>query len=147
MQSLEKKAKDYLAKFGITASVLAKWKFKRIAGSIWLISKELAENRAFNVHTAGLRLLHITKLGFKPTTYALQFLAPHIKKRVCSVNKDELLAILNGKSVKKVEENGYVAVRYFNHIIGCGLIRSNMLYSQFPKPIKNALLELLKARK
>jgi len=140
----EKEAKKYLAKFGIPEGLFSKWKFMEISGSLWLVSNELVKNNLFNPQTTGLRLLHITKHSFKPTSYALQFLAPHIKKRIFTVNTDELLSLLNGNSVKKAGPNGYVAVSYSGHIIGCGIIRNNILYSQFPKAIKNALVELLK---
>jgi NOL1/NOP2/fmu family ribosome biogenesis protein len=144
LQSLRKEAEDYLAKFGVPASVLSRWEFKKVASSIWLVSKDLKQNEAFNIQTSGLRLLHITKLGFKPTSYALQFLAPYISARVCDVNKEELLSILKGNAVEKETESGYVAIRYKGLILGCGLVRDNMLYSQFPKVIRNILLELLK---
>ena len=144
MQSLRKEAEDYLAKFGVPASALSRWKLKKVASSIWLVSKDFKQNEAFNTQTSGLRLLHVTKLGFKPTSYALQFLAPHISARICDVNKEELLSILKGNAVEKESQNGYVAIRYKGLILGCGLVRDKMLYSQFPKVIRNTLLELLK---
>lgn len=142
MQSSEN-PEEALAEFGISKKVLAKWHIEKVGSSFWLIPKELKRFDCFNVQTMGLRILEKTKLGLKPTSYGLQFLAPYIKSRVVDLNSQELLSIIKGMPVEKNASAGYVAVRYKGLILGCGLAKQGKIYSQFPKVLAQALAEIL----
>lgn len=143
MQSLRKEVEEYFAKFGVPKRAFADKEFVKVGNSIWLVTKGLKMPKDLNVQTAGLRVLHITKWGFKPTSFALQLLAKHISKRICEVNEKELLDLIEGKPLIRKMENGYVALKFRGKIIGCALSTGEKIYSQLPKILMQSFRELL----
>ncbi len=143
MQNLRKKVEEYFAQFGIPKKAFKHFEFLERGSSIWLVSKDLKKVEGFNIQTFGLRILHTTKWGLKPTSFALQFFAPYIKKRICSVNERELLDLIKGKPLEKSMEAGYVALKFRGKIIGCALSDGKMIRSQLPKLLMQIFTELL----
>lgn len=143
MQSLRKEVEGYFAKFGVPKRAFADKEFVKVGNSIWLVGKKLKKPEAFNVQTLGLRIMHIVKWGLKPTSFALQLLAEHISKRVCEVNSEELLNMIEGKPLAKKMEKGYVALKFRGKIIGCALSTGEKIYSQLPKVLIQSFKELL----
>ncbi|MEM4662890.1 MAG: hypothetical protein QXM75_02625 [Candidatus Diapherotrites archaeon] len=141
MQNLEKEIEELLLSFGIKLEFLERWQIERIGNSYWITSKGLKSVNGFNVQCKGLRIAEKTKLGLKPTSYGLQFLAPYIKNRVVELSKEELLSIVKAQPIRKNCDDGYIAVSFGGHIIGCALAKQRMIYSQFPKVLAIAISE------
>ncbi|MCX8190139.1 MAG: hypothetical protein N3F05_02830 [Candidatus Diapherotrites archaeon] len=141
MQSLEKEIEELLLSFGINLAIIEKWHIEKAGNSFWLTSKGLKICEGFNMQCKGLRVAEKTKLGWKPTSYFLQFFATYITKKIVEINKNELLSIIKGTPVEKNCENGYVAIRFKGHIVGCGLCKNGKVYSQLPKELAIALSE------
>ncbi|MEM4598254.1 MAG: hypothetical protein QW400_01025 [Candidatus Diapherotrites archaeon] len=142
MQNSEKEIEDLLLIFGVKRELLENYNIEKIGNSYWLTSKGLKSFEGFNVQCKGLRIAERTKLGLKPTSYGLQFFGQQIKENVVDLKKDELLSIIKGKPIAKSCKDGYIALRLEGYVVGCGLCKKGLVYSQLPKSIATALLEL-----
>ncbi|MEM2566840.1 MAG: hypothetical protein QXY85_08490, partial [Candidatus Nitrosocaldus sp.] len=116
------------------------------ADSIWVTSADLScADVLGKVSSIGMRLAHIMDGRFKPTSYALMWLQPHIKSGIVSVTLDELVKLLLGQSVKLRSDNtrGFVAIAFEGDILGCGFFTGDELRCEMPKGRRAELLDVL----
>lgn len=110
---------------------------KEVAGDIWLTTAD--HDTEMRVKTYGIRFIRLQDIGLKPTTYALQFLDNVLEKNVVTVQKEELACLLEGDLIAVDEIDGvpdgegYVALRYADRVIGCGLYKNGTISSRIPK--------------
>lgn len=141
LQDLESEAWDYIEKrFGVTYEDLEEFSMQNRSGDIWITTGKREENS----ETEGFRFLRDTKHGFKPTTYALQFLGEKLNSNTVEVNEEELEVLLDGGMIERVmEEKGYVAIIFEDQVIGCGLYKDELVSSRVPKGRASHLVEYL----
>jgi len=98
------------------------------------LSPHLGSLGTIQVEVLGLRLVRKTNKGWKPTSAALQFLAPWISKNLVQLEPEEEIHFLQGQAIQRAfeVEPGYVAVQGRSGILGCGLYRPPFLLSQIP---------------
>lgn len=106
---------------------------KKVSGDYWIVSSEMETE--LEVETYGIRFLRTTGRGLKPTTYCLQLLQENLGKNVVEVDREELLDLLNRENMidRKMEKNGYVAIKYEKRVIGCGFYKGEKVSSRIPK--------------
>ncbi len=133
-------------RFGIPTFVFDGLNFVESADSIWVTSADLScADVLGKVSSIGMRLAHIMDGRFKPTSYALMWLQPHIKSGIISVTLDELVKLLLGQSVKLRSDNtrGFVAIAFEGDILGCGFFTGDELRCEMPKGRRAELLDVL----
>jgi len=128
---------SYLAaRFGIPEEIFADYGILDAGSNLRLVSASphLDSLSAIKVEVLGLRLVRKTNKGWKPTSAALQFLAPWISKSVIQLEPAEEIPFLQGRAIERAfeVEPGYVAVQGRTGILGCGLYRPPFLLSQIP---------------
>ncbi len=113
--------------------------FYKKSNSIWGTSQET--KKYDNCKTQGIRALRDTNLGKKPTTYFLQLIGEKIQKNIYELSQKEFNEIILNREVRKKQEfgYGYIAFRYKNKIIGCGLQDREGIKTQIPKGRTNIL--------
>lgn len=144
MQSSKKRLKDYFSqRFGVNEDFWEEYETYEKGESIWITSHSRGLEDKFV--SAGLRALRTGGRSLKPTTYVLQFLGDKLNRNVVELGKEELRELLSESSVLKSGYSpGYVALKYRNQIIGCGLKHSaSSLRNQIPKRRAEVLLEIL----
>ncbi|MFB6077103.1 MAG: hypothetical protein ABEK12_03165 [Candidatus Nanohaloarchaea archaeon] len=135
----------YLAdRFGVARADLAGFELVRRSGDFWLVSA--ATDPARDAETMGIRFVRDQEIGFKPTTYALQFLGDAVADARVQVDRTELLRLLEGGTVDRDVSDGYVALVYDDRIAGCGLSRRGTVESMIPKGRAQELQEILEEK-
>ena len=132
----------FSSRFDVDDNFWDDFKVHEKGNSLWITSSniELLENFV----ASGIRALRIMNHGFKPTTYILQFLNHEINKNVVNLSHEELKVLIFDREVIKTDlPRGYVALRYEEEVIGCGLRDSKGLRSQIPKGLARELEEIL----
>jgi len=147
LPSSESKSWKYLEeRFGVKRKEITKYKIIERSGDYWIVSKNFGTvKNDLEIDTAGLRLLRKTGIGLKPTTYALQLLENQIKKNIVTLEKNELLKLLKREKMipRKLDEEGYVALKYKGRIIGCGMYKDNVVSSRIPKGRSKEFAEMI----
>lgn len=122
-------------RFGVEVEDLEK-----ISGDYWLFTGE----KYGEPESRGFRFLRESEIGFKPTTYALQYLDDRIEKNRVELNEEEFRTLLEGEMIERVmDEKGYVALVYRDRVVGCGFYMDELVSSRIPKGRGKELLELL----
>ena len=137
---------DYLSnRFGIEKRLLDNYELVENSGDIWIVSTGIEDYEKLEVETYGIRFLRITGRGMKPTTYGLQLIENSIERNIVEVDKDELKLLLARKEMipRDLEEDGYVAIKYEENIIGCGFYKENVVSSRIPKGRSKELLKII----
>lgn len=147
MRSSEDEPKRYLRKrFGVGEEELRDHRMVERSGDYWLIpSVSVEEVEELDLETAGIRFLRRTGRGLKPTTYGLQVIEDGITRNVVQVERDELSKLLRreGMIPRDIEEEGYVAIRFKDKVIGCGMFKDGVVSSRIPKGRGSELAEIL----
>ncbi len=120
-------------RFGVLRDELEKFELRKISGDYWLCSK--GSETDLETETEGIRFLRETGRGMKPTTYGLQILGDSIDKNIVDLDKEEFLKLLKREEMipRRIEEEGYVALRFEGHIVGCGYYKGEKVSSRIPK--------------
>ncbi len=134
-------------RYGIPEEVFRDVEFLETRKAIWMVSQEMLsqENQSIlslkRINFAGIRLLRKTGRSFKPTTSGLQIIGSNATKNVVELQRDTLMQLLKTGHVKAdlPEQRGFVILRYQGTVLGCGLIKDGILYSQFPRGRAEAL--------
>lgn len=127
-------------RFGVPEEVFEPYDFFATGkGTIWALRRsERAPGgiKGLRYEALGMVIMRRRKLGWKPTTNAIQVFGRYAKKNVVELNEAQMRAFVAGEAVRGpfpgIEE-GYVIVRYRGVPLGCGLYRRGMLISQVPK--------------
>lgn len=130
-------------RFGVERSDLDQYSLVQKSGDIWLVSRGLETE--LETETEGFRFIRVTDRGLKPTTYALQFLGDLISKNVVEIEKEELLKLLRREEMidRDLDEDGYVALKYGERIVGCGMYKADVVSSRVPKGRGKELAQIL----
>ena len=124
--------------FGVSSSYLDGYGFYKIGeNKVWLFDGEFDGDLS---HEAlGLPFLRINQEHPKPTSVALQYLNDRVSKNIVELDKTDARNFVGGETVERefdVESLGYVAVRYRDDVLGCGLYFPGELRSQIPKSMR-----------
>lgn len=131
-------------RFGIEK--LEGYRLEKKSGDLWLVSDQV--DTELEVETWGVRLLRNKERGFKPTSYALQFLGDKISRNIIEVDRSELLMLLKREGMidRDLDEDGYVALKFEGRVIGCGFYRDDVVSSRVPKGRSNELVKILEGQ-
>ncbi len=116
---------------------------------IWINSFSDVNTLKGKVISLGIPLMRIIREDvFKPTSWGLIFLDREIKKNRVELDKITLKEFLErGKiklnQIKEECEDGFVAISFEGKIIGCGVLKNNILYQKLPNARRKELLEIL----
>jgi NOL1/NOP2/fmu family ribosome biogenesis protein len=123
------KAEKYLKeRFGADASDLT---LKKVNGDYWLTSSLQSD---LEFETEGIRAVRVMDIGLKPTTYLLQLLDDNITRNIVELDRGELEILEEGGMVQReMGEKGYVALKFENRVIGCGLYKDELVSSRVPE--------------
>ncbi len=143
MQNSKNELRKYFSKrFDVEEDYWSHFKTHEKGSSIWISSKEIELLNKFVA--SGLRALRIMDYGYKPTTYILRFLDDKIGENIVDLEINDLKKlVLENKRIEHDVDDGYVALRFRNSVIGCGLKDSNGLQSRIPKGLARELEEIL----
>lgn len=130
-------------RFGVDKEDLQGYRIKKKFGDFWLLSADMETE--LETETEGFRFLRVTGRGLKPTTYALQFLGDRISENIVEVNRDELLELLRREEMieRHLETDGYVALKYQDRIVGCGMYKADVVSSRVPKGRGKELAQII----
>lgn len=140
-------------RFGVLedAAVLQGVTLKEVSDDIWLTTTD--NDTPMSVKTYGIRFIRVQDVGFKPTTYALQFLDGAIDRNMVELELEQLQTLLDGEMIPEeqvsgtLEEDGYVAIRYAGRVVGCGLYKNGKVSSRIPKGRGKELADALQEKK
>lgn len=127
-------------RFGIGETLHSRMAFwQRGNRTLWMANPELELFEGVNVEGMGVPLAQKTNRGLKPKSFALQYLAPHIREAVVEL-PDEAAAwrFVSGQTQNLLTQAspGYVLVRCGPFALGCGLYTRGQLHSQLPKALQ-----------
>lgn len=141
----------YGERFGVPSRVMERFSFIRRGDMVWATTAriKLAEN--LNIISAGVRMLRLSRDNQikKPTTAGLQLLGSHLRKNIINVSTAQLTELLlRGRitldeKVLECAEDGFVAVKWKQWIVGCARLKGNRLFNQIPSGRVRDLLEAL----
>jgi NOL1/NOP2/sun family putative RNA methylase len=132
---------EFCQRFGCDRRELEAFRFWQKGGRVlWLSFPACQPPPSAPVEAVGIPFLHLTHRGFKPKTFALQYLAPLLRKGVVELPDVEAAKrFVAGQSQNFAvpgEEPGYVLVRFGPFALGCGLLARGQLHSQIPKGLQ-----------
>lgn len=126
----------FAGRFGIPREFFENYALLDWGSNLRLVSRSphLEAVEGLKIEVVGLRLARRTHKGWKPTSAALQFLAPQIRKNLILLEPAEAISFLRGEALQRPfdAEPGYVAVEGKSGVLGCGLYRPPLLLSQIP---------------
>ena len=108
-------------------------------GTIWALRRSERAPRGvegLRYEALGMVIMRKGKLGWKPTTNAIQVFGRYARKNVVELGEAQMRAFVAGEAVRGPFpglEEGYVVVCYRGIPLGCGLYRRGVLLSQVPK--------------
>ena len=130
----------WAGRFGVPEEVFEPYElFITGKGTIWALRRSERAPRGvegLRYEALGMVIMRKGKLGWKPTTNAIQVLGRYTRKNVVELNEAQMRAFVAGEDVKGPFpglEEGYVIVSYGGVPLGCGLYRRGVLRSQVPK--------------
>lgn len=143
MPNSKKTVKNYFYnRFAVKKDFWEPFETHKKGKSIWVTSNSLIHDE--NFVASGIRALRTKSINPKPTTYILQFLNSEIKKNTVDLTKEELKTMVFDRNY--IESNlstGYIALKYQDKVIGCGLKDSKGLRTQIPKGKSKELEEII----
>lgn len=125
-------------RFGVEEGDLEGLSFVEVSGDVWLASEE---ETSLEAETRGIRAVRVMDIGLKPTTYLLQLLGGKLSRNVVEVDEEEFRALLNGDMIeRKLDEKGYVAIKFDGKVFGCGFYMDELVSSRIPEGRAEELL-------
>lgn len=142
LPSLESCERYLKERFG-AEKVLEKYRFVERSGDFWIIPRKMELKEKYM--TAGIRAFRDTGIGIKPTTYFLQFLGETIEKNIVDLSINDLeRLVFKREKIDTGKKSGYIALKFRDNIIGCGLVKRGKLETQIPKGRAKTLEQNLK---
>ncbi len=124
-------------RFGVPEEVFEPYDFYlKGKGTIWAVRRFERLPTGLRLEALGMVIMRKGKLGWKPTTNAIQVFGRYARKNVVDLDERQMRAFVAGEAIKgpfEGLEEGYVVVRYKGRPLGCGLYRGGVLRSQVPK--------------
>ena len=128
-------------RFGIEKEAFTHYAFwQRGHRVLWMSDAGCGPPPETPVEGVGMPILELTNRGPKPKTFALQLLAPWVRRNL--VELPDLAAarrFVSGQTQNLQAPGvapGYVLVRYGPFALGCGLYARGQLFSQIPKGLQ-----------
>lgn len=140
---MESEAYSYLEdRFGVTKEDFEGLELREKNDDIWLASEHSSD---FEAETVGIRAVRNMSIGFKPTTYLLQYLGSSIERNIVDIREEEFLKLLRREEMveREMSEKGYVALRFNGRIVGCGFYMDEKVSSRIPKGRSEELADIL----
>ncbi len=134
LNSREKKAlyKQLEEQFGVTEKLPYLF-LENTKDKIFLLSPDFANLNVnnLNVNNKGLYFAKKERDGLRLSIEGAQLIKP--KKNIISLNDKESHLWMMGKDVPMEGHKGYVIVKFNNDILGCGILKNNILRNMVPK--------------
>jgi len=132
-------------RFGVPPAIFAPYELMASSRTVYLVrkSEHLEDIATLTVQQAGLPFIRKVAGHLKPTTVAVQRFGHLATRNVFDLEDDLRSFVEEGELEVELdnEEAGYIIVKSFSHIWGCGLfLPPGRLLCRFPKKIKSALL-------
>ena len=135
LPDLRQEIESYFAdRFAVDRSCWEPYQFKEKSGSYWLLGADLEPDNA--VIAQGIRLLRERRVRKKPTSHGLRFLGATVQANIVSLSRDELARLVFDREELPGYDDiseGYVALSFKNHVIGCGRKRRTGIETQISK--------------
>ncbi|MEM9214647.1 MAG: RsmB/NOP family class I SAM-dependent RNA methyltransferase [Cyanobacteria bacterium P01_F01_bin.150] len=123
---------------------------------LWIANQSctvLAASISVPVETIGIPLVRRTSHSFKPTTASLQRFGQHVQNRFLSLNQEQCQRFMKGQEqvlkLQNIKEQtsvnadsfdeslkGFVHVRHGLYELGCGRVKTDVLYPEIPKILR-----------
>lgn len=100
-----------------------------------VMNKEISKERPKNFISKGIVCGRRTTFGVKPTTDFIQLFGDLADKNFAQITREEMLRYAKGEDLQREFdlENGYVILKYGNHILGIGLCVNKKIKNQVAK--------------
>lgn len=130
-------------RFRVGEDDLKDFKIVKVSGDYWICPVQLETGK--EIETLGFRFVRETGRGFKPTTYALQFLGDRVSRNIVNLDKKEFLKLLKREDMieRDLGSEGYVALKFEGRIVGCGFYKDEKVSSRIPKGRGKELSKIL----
>jgi len=128
-------------RFGIPPSALAGHRLVRKGEHVYAVRREAADVcETLDWVSAGLRVFRLSGSDrFKLSTPGAQVFGSAATARVHDLAGEELLALVEGRSIPSAWEPGPAILRYGGTPVGLGLVRGGQLVSQLPRSVTENL--------
>jgi NOL1/NOP2/fmu family ribosome biogenesis protein len=141
--SISREAVNYFEeRFGVPREAFAELRFFEKGVEIWA-SAGVPPSALRARRPAGLRALRRRPDGLKPTSSFLMTLDRWISRARFEISRDDLLQLLLGRRLSTGAPDGYVALSFRGHIVGCGRAHSGALQALIPTGRRRELLDVL----
>ena len=124
-------------RFGIPEEVFEPYEFfVRGRNTIWALRRSDKTPWGLRFEALGMVIMRRGKLGWKPTTNAIQVFGRHATRNVVDLDEEQMRTFVAGGTIRGPFpglEEGYVIARYRGVPLGCGLYTHGVLKSQVPK--------------
>ncbi|MEM5812889.1 MAG: hypothetical protein QW480_01235 [Candidatus Aenigmatarchaeota archaeon] len=127
-------------RFGIKKEIFSKYNFYKTSKKVWIANKSLehANLDGITFESLGMHFATINKKRktFKISTDASQIFGRFATKNIVEINDEKLIDVLRGFDLINFEseaEDGYVLLKYKEHILGVGLKNKNFIKNMIPK--------------
>lgn len=129
-----------MARFGIPESIFQDYVFIKSGRKVWITTQDVVDRNfsGLNVEAAGMLFVRWEKKKekIKLTTNAAQIFGKYATKNIVEVNEEKLHQVICGLNLYDVDtdcEDGYVILKYREHILGIGLKQKNFIKNMIPK--------------
>ncbi len=130
--------KEINERFGIPINVFDDYVFVKSNKKVWIFGKEASEKNfsGLFVECFGMLFARLDKGRVKPTTNAAQIFGKYATKNVVEIGEAEMYDVLRGLNLYDFEcdaKDGYVLLKYKEHILGVGLKQGKFIKNMIPK--------------
>ncbi len=126
-------------RFGMDSKLFDGYEFVKSGRKVWITNKEVVNKNfsGMNVEAAGMLFVRWEKKDkIKLTTNGAQLFGMHAKKNVVEISEDKLHDVVCGLNLYDVEcdaTDGYVILKYKEHVLGIGLKQGRFIKNMIPK--------------
>ncbi|MBU5678285.1 MAG: hypothetical protein KQA36_00120 [Candidatus Aenigmarchaeota archaeon] len=132
--------KYFEERFGIKKEVFDEYNFYKTSKKVWIANKSLESVKLEKIYleSLGMHFATINKKRkiFKISTDASQIFGKQATKNIVEITDEKLIDVLRGFDLINFEseaEDGYVLLKYKEHILGVGLKNKNFIKNMIPK--------------
>lgn len=139
-EDIEEVLKYFEERFGINKDYFNEYEFYKTSKKIWIASKGINSANLIDIpfESIGMHFATIDKKRkrFKISTDASQIFGKLATKNFVDISEEKLLDVLRGFDLINFESNaedGYVLLKYKDHILGVGLKNGKFIKNMIPK--------------
>jgi hypothetical protein len=137
----------FVDRFGVDSSFFSSRVLLETKDEVWVASS-MPPRGIDHARPPGLRAARLHPGGIKPTSHFLCLLSGRITKGFVLVTRPQLEKLLLGHRIPWPHPDvpdGFVALRYREDVLGCGIIRSGSLHTLLPTGRRRELLSVLES--